>query len=689
MKKQRPYSKTIVVLVLYCGCHVLSPAMSQGATYHVDATYGNDGNDGLSPEEAWRTLARASEHGLRPGDFLLLKRGEVWREEFTVPLSGGADEPITVGAYGAGARPEIDGADVITGWDHYGNNVYVAEIRSEAKQLFVDGQRQTRARWPNRGWRDIDRDSNSNNSLYSTSLTQQKDHWAGATLVIKTQLYWIETRLVIASSEHTILWDEALDYGTPRAGYGFYLEGKVSEIDMPGEWCYDSGKVYLMLAEGDDPSHHVIEGSVRDYGIRILNRKYVEVKAIALKCHGVSGMSITAPDQVYVKDCDILFPKVCGIEVYTPDDFVGDTHFRVEDSHIGHAGETGIHVWGGASCEIIDNDLTDTASDEASPKWGNAVWIGDADHAIVAENSIDGVSYIGIYADAKSAVVSRNTISNCLLFVGDGGGIYTAGDHTDFHVTNNVVSNVLGNLEGTPYSGQVGTGVGIYLDEISSGYTVTGNIVYGCDLGLHLHNAYRNTVANNVVYDNRSAGIELLENGVNRSFMHDNNLYNNIFVCAGPKQLALLEDSEYASPGTMGRYDYNVYFSPYRDDVIAYAREWGEKRTFRLDAWQTFSGQDVHSAAQDPRLVDTAGRDFRLRSESPCIDAGVDVGVEKDFDGVAIPQGASPDIGAYEYHSTFLQHVGRLRKSSRGRTGRDVLEITRIDGKDGFPVPGE
>ena len=35
---------------------------------------------------------------------------------------------------------------------------------------------------------------------------------------------------------------------------------------------------------------------------------------------------------------------------------------------------------------------------------------------------------------------------------------------------------------------------------------------------------------------------------------------------------------------------------------------------------------------------------------SPCIDAGTDVSLTKDYDGRPVPNGSAPDIGAFEYH---------------------------------------
>ena len=51
----------------------------------------------------------------------------------------------------------------------------------------------------------------------------------------------------------------------------------------------------------------------------------------------------------------------------------------------------------------------------------------------------------------------------------------------------------------------------------------------------------------------------------------------------------------------------------------------------------------------DPKLIDVESNNFHLQSDSPCIDAGVDLGLTQDYDGNTIPVGFFPDIGAYEY----------------------------------------
>ncbi len=79
--------------------------------YYVDATNGSDSNNGLSPTSAWRTLAKVRSRTYGAGDQILLKRGETWREQLRSCMAPGhRGRPITVGAYGTGAKPLILGS---------------------------------------------------------------------------------------------------------------------------------------------------------------------------------------------------------------------------------------------------------------------------------------------------------------------------------------------------------------------------------------------------------------------------------------------------------------------------------------------------------------------------------------------------------------------------------------------------
>ncbi len=83
-------------------------------------------------------------------------------------------------------------------------------------------------------------------------------------------------------------------------------------------------------------------------------------------------------------------------------------------------------------------------------------------------------------------------------------------------------------------------------------------------------------------------------------------------------------------------------------------------------------------SSADPLFVDIANRNARLQSNSPCIDIGSLAGmVSPDLDGTARPQGAGPDLGAYEFTTASAAAPEPVADASAtGGVGRIVLSWT-------------
>lgn len=97
-----------MVQILTVACLMaLSAAGLAGSTFYVDGAEGDDARDGLSPETAWRTLARATAQPPPPGSRLLLKAGCEYPGPLELRGSGTARQPNILGRYGAGPRPHI------------------------------------------------------------------------------------------------------------------------------------------------------------------------------------------------------------------------------------------------------------------------------------------------------------------------------------------------------------------------------------------------------------------------------------------------------------------------------------------------------------------------------------------------------------------------------------------------------
>ncbi len=72
-------------------------------SYYVSED-GNDSNDGLSPEKAWKTLEKVSNATLKAGDIVYFKRGDTFRGQLLTKYG------VTYSAYGEGAKPNLYGS---------------------------------------------------------------------------------------------------------------------------------------------------------------------------------------------------------------------------------------------------------------------------------------------------------------------------------------------------------------------------------------------------------------------------------------------------------------------------------------------------------------------------------------------------------------------------------------------------
>ena len=118
----------------------LAPAAA-ARTFYIDAALGDDAHEGLTPEAAWRSLARVNRAALAPGDRVLFRRGCSWRGQLA-PRSGSADGAITYGAFGEGPKPVLLGsvaADRPEDWQPAGEHLWeTVPVRFEATGAEVE-----------------------------------------------------------------------------------------------------------------------------------------------------------------------------------------------------------------------------------------------------------------------------------------------------------------------------------------------------------------------------------------------------------------------------------------------------------------------------------------------------------------------------------------------------------------------
>ncbi len=129
--RRRSLSRAIVIGLVGAVLLYGDPDPSAGADFYL-STSGNDSWSGELAEPnvdgtdgPWRSLSKtrmlSKKNTLRPGDRVLLKRGDLWNEldlkwmMWLEGLTGTAENPITIGAYGAGERPVLSGVGLDRG----------------------------------------------------------------------------------------------------------------------------------------------------------------------------------------------------------------------------------------------------------------------------------------------------------------------------------------------------------------------------------------------------------------------------------------------------------------------------------------------------------------------------------------------------------------------------------------------
>ena len=80
-----------------------------GRIFYLDAVNGNDKNNGITPDEALKSLEAANRIVFGEGDKLLLKCGCVWKGMLCLHGDGDRFNFAQVGVYGDGEAPLIDG----------------------------------------------------------------------------------------------------------------------------------------------------------------------------------------------------------------------------------------------------------------------------------------------------------------------------------------------------------------------------------------------------------------------------------------------------------------------------------------------------------------------------------------------------------------------------------------------------
>ena len=263
--------------VVFAAVLPAQPAYAATTNFYVDPVNGSDSNSGTSTAAAFRTIQAAksavrSVNANMSDDIVVNLRGGTY--PLTSPITFGTSDSGTNGhtvvyqAYN-GETPVITGGKAITGWTAAAGGEYKAPVGTlDFRQLYVNGVRATRARFPDLGSDFQLQGSDKTNKLLKVLSSQVSDwgHLNQVEMMLETQ--WGESYLrlkSISSANGTAdvsIQDHEAGILFPRPfpvlsnGSPLHFENAHEFLNEPGEFYVDTAAqtVYYKPRPGEDMS---------------------------------------------------------------------------------------------------------------------------------------------------------------------------------------------------------------------------------------------------------------------------------------------------------------------------------------------------------------------------------------------------------------------------------------------------
>ena len=261
------------------------------ATEYFVSFDGDDSNPGTL-QKPWRHVQKAVTV-LNPGDTCMIREGHYSEEVSISGLKGTMDKPIVFRSY-PGETVIFDGtAPIQSEWEIYKDDIFVTTVNKDVWQLFVDGEMQINARWPNAFWYDFSvfdykkwgfaNDKSTFDPASGTGvivdngtrgLARSGVNATGAIAILNIGSWMTWAGLVrntpLERMPLALICSKVLEDTLPFTGKT-HDTFKLEFLDAPSEWFYDSStkKLYLWLHESDHPRGHDIHTKISTYAFTV------------------------------------------------------------------------------------------------------------------------------------------------------------------------------------------------------------------------------------------------------------------------------------------------------------------------------------------------------------------------------------------------------------------------------------
>jgi len=695
------FNKLIIGLIIFSGALFFSTKSISAATYYVDATNGLDTNAGTSTDQAWQTLNKVNISSFLPGDQILFKKGEIWREELVAPSSGESGNPITFSAYGDGDNPIFDGSEIITGsWTQYVSNGYLTGYSNSIPNQLSDGA--------SRNYRNIiPADSSSVDGTKIRITIKASDSGDGGTIA-DASIAPMTTGATFDSSPIPITWDGGSASVTVSSG-----QTKVSdEITI----SFDKTKRYGVHFWTTD----------RDFFL----------SGSAGGMYGMSNNSTSEADTLSPASTSLINGPfaLSLLEVYTTSSPEGVWYQALESDPL--------LIWDNDTALTRDTTISNVVSNQNYSAYvGGNIYIHTSDNTNPNTNGrtyeyaartetfvddgndwliLDGIDQRKTSGDTTTIGGIKNTGSNNIFrnlksydhyrhsfcfYNGAQNNLVTNIEAYNSHsttpiciyqsggtiTTNNLLTNSIIHNENATLGGSC-----IVAHGGSTGNTVSGNNIYGSDssVATGLINIYDTDtslrVTKNYLHGVAYGGGIYIHNGADSSQIDYNIIDMSQFVnqfsvhtaihSLGATNTKIYNNTIYGNNGNSAIHlSNNSTGTEVKNNIIygtnAYAfvdsgsitnttlnnnlvynlanptGSWNGNTYSSFSDWQTGTSQDLNSLNSNPLFTDYGSSDVTLTSSSPAINTGTSVSLTSDYSNNLFYD--EPDIGAYEYQPPY------------------------------------
>lgn len=594
-------------LIFFCSLLFAAPCFSQN--YYVSSSEGDDGNDGLTPKTALKTLKKISNFPIRAGDSILLKRGDQWNEKFKLQWSGSSGNPIYIDAYGTGKKPRITGVTTMDpeAWTQVGDTGIFYQVTGRPYGVFEDGVKII----------DDDRYNipDGNKTQGNSNLTGSGGDW-----------YFDKLTFTL--------------YYKPTSGV---------------------------------PSDHTVQYSTRSAGIYISEKSFLEIRNINISYVGGTAIHVNASDHITVDNCDISYTFEKGISFRNSRGYciaTNNTIAHVGDGIYWMEYNKGPNL---AANNTISYCNYVVGGSQYNNNDGHAIGMQNGDRFVVRDNTVSYTNmpailiWVGSGQTGKDCVIKGNVVlaGNKKTYLKSYYGVGIGWHSTDDNALSG--SKLYGNI-----IKKSNGGFKLYSSH-SPGANVFNNTIYDCREGFRFKKADDWILKNNLVTNTHDYQIFQENSLVGTGNVFSNNLYypdipkgwkyrDVILSDFNAWQSAAKQDEDSIIADPLLNSPASDDFTPTPKSPAVDAGAWlttitsssGFGTSFRVDDGSYFyDGYDI--PGESGEIIKTQSGQIATIVEV----SGNLITVNKPIrwtvgEGLALNYtGTSPDIGAKEYKTSF------------------------------------